>query len=335
MGKKHPTYLFPQASIYEYEGFMLLFQNANVSVLQDATQVTSVVWQSINNLITSSVARLPMFVAGMLVALIFYLAARIVKYIFLVTTERARLNARLRLLFSRLIVVAIVVLGFFTALTVMIPSFGFGDLVAGAGFTTFMIGFATKDILNNLLSGVLILWQEPFRLGDQIFIGKIEGTVEHIGVRATSLRKDDGELVIIPNGDMYSGTLVIRGAGEKRRLTIAPKIGYDTDIERTKAVIRAALLDAEGVAEIPAPTIDVTELASDGIVIRTNFWVDTNQVRAADVYDNAAVAMTKALHRSGIELFPPSSLVVRENGDDGVGNARDESRRDLHSAALD
>ncbi len=89
----------------------------------------------------------------------------------------------------------------FTAFTVITPLFGFGDLIAGIGLTSFVIGFAIRDILNNLLSGVLILWQQPFEVGDQIFIDKLQGRVEYIGVRATSLKKDDGELVLVPNGE--------------------------------------------------------------------------------------------------------------------------------------
>jgi small-conductance mechanosensitive channel len=89
--------------------------------------------------------------------------ARIIKGAFLAASNRANLDYRLRILVSRLIGVAVFVLGIFTALTIIIPSFRFGDLVAGLGFTSFIVGFATKDILNNLLSGVLILWKETFK----------------------------------------------------------------------------------------------------------------------------------------------------------------------------
>ena len=97
------------------------------------------------------------------------------------------------------------------------------------GFTSFIIGFATKDILNNILSGVLILWKQPFQVGDYIFIKSNEGNVEYIGVRATRLKKDDGEMVLIPNGEMYSNALTIRGAGANRRMKLKISISFDAE----------------------------------------------------------------------------------------------------------
>ena len=291
-------------------------QNASNRVIDNASQITNVAWQSIDGLLTSIVQRLPFIVAGILVAGIFFVIAKLTKKLFLATTTRANLDSRLRTLFSRLIVVVIVVLGVFTAFTVIVPSFGFGELIAGLGFTTFLIGFATKDILNNLLSGVLILWQQPFNIGDQVFVDKIQGRVEYIGVRATSLRKDDGELVVIPNGDMYSGTLTIRGAGSKRRMNLNLKVGYDADVENAKAVIRSALFRSDGVVSEPPPNVFVTDLAPEGVNITINFWLDTLETRPREVLDRAATEIMKALNRSGVEPYPPGSVIVRGSQND-------------------
>src|SRR5438876_11546674 len=97
----------------------MLLQNANSSpgILGDATQITNVAWQSINNLITGIVARLPFIIAGILAALVFYFFAKIVKKIFLAPTTRVTLDDRLRLLFGRLIVDGMTVLAMSTALT--------------------------------------------------------------------------------------------------------------------------------------------------------------------------------------------------------------------------
>jgi len=311
----------------------MFFQNANSStgVLNNASQITDVVWDSINNLLTGIVARMPLLIAGFLIAIIFFFLARFVKTIFLATSTRARLDERLRTLFSRLIVVGIVILGIFTALTVVVPSFGFGDLIAGLGFTTFIIGFATKDILNNLLSGVLILWQQPFRVGDHIFVDKMHGRVEYIGVRATSLRKDDGELVLIPNGDMYSGMLTIRGAGSKRRMNLSLKVGYEADIDKAKTTIRTALHEAEGVVTEPPPNVYVTDLTAEGVDITVNFWINTNEARPRIVLDRAATAIMKALNSSEIEPYPPGSVVVLGSNAEGVPNGHTHLNRILEA----
>ncbi|MFL6374701.1 MAG: mechanosensitive ion channel family protein [Pyrinomonadaceae bacterium] len=291
---------------------MLLLQapTPTPNVLSGASQIGDVVWDSINHMLTGVVARLPQLIAGVAIAFIFYLLARGVKGIFLATSRRTHLDGRLRTLFSRLIMVGVVVLGIFTALTVVVPTFGLGDLIAGVGFTTFLIGFATKDILNNLLSGVLILWQQPFKIGDQIFIDKINGKVEYIGVRATSLRQDNGELVLIPNGDMYSRTLVIRGAGERRRMNLDFKVGYNEDIERAKQIVRRALDDTEAVVKQPTPFVLVTDLAPEGVNINVAFWIDTNKTIAREALDDAATNIIRSLNKKGVEAYPPGSVVV-------------------------
>src|SRR5258706_6996285 len=102
----------------------MFLQNADTAagVLDNASQITNVVWQSIDGLATSIVSRLPHLVAGTIVVILFWLFAYLLKRIFLTTSKRTRLDERLRILFSRLIVVVLVVMGIFTALTIVIPS---------------------------------------------------------------------------------------------------------------------------------------------------------------------------------------------------------------------
>jgi small-conductance mechanosensitive channel len=120
--------------------------NSSGRILSNATEITNVAWNSINNLLTAIVARLPYFLAGILVLLIFFGLARLIKWLFWLATRHTKLDNRLRILFTRIIGVFVVILGIFTALTVVIDSFQVGDLIAGLGFTSFVIGFATKDI---------------------------------------------------------------------------------------------------------------------------------------------------------------------------------------------
>lgn len=285
---------------------IFIFQdNTNTSaekVVESASFISDTAYSSITNLLRQVIELLPYIVAGLVVLLIFWIIGKIVKSIFWAASSRAHLDDRLRVLFSRLIGVAIFILGIFAALTVIIPSFRFGDLIAGLGFTSFIIGFATKDILNNLLSGVLILWKQPFEVGDYIFVSSNEGRVEYIGVRATRLRKDDGELVLIPNGEMYSNALTIRGAGAGRRIKLKITIGYEAEIERAKEVILAVLQSLDGVMNEPPSNVVVTDLTPDGVNLSVYFWVDTDKNSPLQVFDQAASMIKKDLSKAGIEL---------------------------------
>ncbi len=293
---------------------MIFLQNTNSNtnrIIEDATKIKDVTWNSINSILVDIVTQIPLIVAGLLVLLIFFLISKLAKKVFWTASGKARLDNRLRILFSRLIVVFTIVIGIFTALTVIIPGFTFGSLVTGLGFTTFVIGFATKDILNNLLSGVLILWQQPFRIGDYLYVGSNQGKVEHIGVRATQMRKDDGELVLIPNGDMYSSAITIRGAGAERRMILKISIGYDCDIGEAKEIINNVLARAEGVVDEPKSSAVVTDLSADGVNISIYFWINTDKDKPMQVFDLVATEIKKALGENGIEMFPPNSVILQ------------------------
>jgi small-conductance mechanosensitive channel len=291
-------------------------QNANAStrIIENAWTVKDVTWQSINNILNSFIERLPYFAAGLMVLFVFWLIAKIVKGVFLSASRRTNLDKRLRILFSRIIVVFIFVVGIFAGLTVIIPTFQFGDLITGLGFTSFVVGFATKDILNNLLSGVLILWQQPFKIGDYIFIGSNQGQVEYIGVRATNLRKDDGEVILIPNGEMYSSALTIRGAGTERRMLLKINVGYKTDIAEAKRIIADVLHRSEGVVAEPKSNAVVTDLTAEGVNLSVYFWINTDKSAPMLVFDEVATGIKKALFESGTEIFAPSPTTPQTPG---------------------
>lgn len=305
----------------------MFLQNSNraANVLDNASQVPKVAYKSINDLLVAAIEQLPLIAAGIVVLFVFWLAAKLLKSVFFATSKRANLDYRLRVLISRLIGAIIVILGIFTAFTIIVPSFQFGDLIAGLGFTSFIVGFATKDILNNLLSGVLILWKQPFQIGDYIFVKDKQGKVEYIGVRATTLRMDDGEMIIIPNGDMYSEALTIRGAGAQRRMKHQISIGYEADIKRAKSKIIQVLHASEKVSDEPKPEVYVTDLASEGVKLSIYFWADTNKYSAMKVVDEAATAIKEALNESDIEIYPPGSIVVQHADDP----ASETVRKDL------
>ena len=291
----------------------MFLQNSNVpaKVIESASQVTNTAYSSVDNLIKSVVAQLPLVAAGIVVLFFFWIVGKILRSAFLAASNRTKLDGRLRILVSRLIGIGIFVLGIFTALTIILPSFRFGDLITGLGFTTFIVGFATKDILNNLLSGVLILWKEPFKLGDYIFVKDRQGKVEHIGVRATTLRMDDGEKILMPNGDMYSNPLTIRGAGAERRMSLKISIGYDAAIERAKINILKVTREVKGVVGEPPPNVYVTDLAAAGVDLSIYFWINTDENNPMAVFDQVASSIAEVLTDADIKLYPTNSPVAQ------------------------
>ena len=266
--------------------------------------VYSAVNSSIRSLVGGLASRLPFLVAGAIVMLLFWLLSRFARWALASGSSRTRMDEQLRILVSRLTAGFLIVIGIFTSLSVVIESFDFGQVIAGLGFTSFVVGFATKDILNNFLSGILILWQRPFALGDYLFVGSNQGRVEHIGVRATMLRKDDGENVLIPNGEMYSSALTIRGAGKKRRMNLKFHLAFDEELARAKQLVLDSLARTDGIVTDPAPNVYVTDYSNEGAVLTVQFWIDTNESKPLKVFDGAAIGIIDTLRVAGIEINP-------------------------------
>lgn len=265
---------------------------------------------SVRGMLQGLAARLPYLVAGIIVLLIFWLLAKFIRWAFLSSTRKAPIDTQLRILISRLIGVVMYVIGIFTALSLVIESFDFGQVIAGLGFTSFVVGFATKDILSNFLSGILILWQRPFNIGDYLFVGANQGKVEHIGVRATMLRKDDGEAVLIPNGEMYSAALTIRGAGKLRRMTLKFTLGFDADLELAKQIILSTLERVEGVETDPKANVYVTEFTADGAMLTVQFWINTNENKPLRVFDSVSIEVLKALNAAGANVNKKTKAIA-------------------------
>lgn len=284
----------------------ILLNYSPASIYWIATQseiVTSAISRSIRELLERTSARLPYLIAAILVLLIFWLLTKAFRASFERATRRSKMDSQLRLLASRLISVSMTITGLLTAISVVVDSFSFGQVIAGLGFSSFIVGFATKDILNNFLSGVLILWQRPFRLGDHLFVGSNQGMVEDIGFRATSLRKDDGEIILIPNGEMYSSALTIRGAGKRRRMSLKITVGYDQDVELAKEISLAAARGTNGVLSSPEANVYLTEFTVNGAVITIQFWIDPNENSPLDVYDRVAIESLRRLKSAGIIIY--------------------------------
>lgn len=269
-----------------------------------------VVWRTIRGLGESLLARAPYIVIGMIVFLSFLLLARIVKRAIRTAGERTRLDVNLADLLGRLAMLGITALGIFVAAVVIFPTFKPGDLIAGLGITSVAIGFAFKDILQNFFAGILILWRQPFVVGDQIRSGNYEGTVEEINVRSTRLKTYEGERAVLPNGDVYTNAVLVRTAYDKRRVRFTVGVGYPDSLEQARATIHRVLKETDGVLDDPGPWVYVAELAPSSVNFNVYFWVMSQQANVLAVSDRVATGIKLALDDAGIDMPFPHTVVL-------------------------
>ncbi|MEO0408745.1 MAG: mechanosensitive ion channel domain-containing protein, partial [Cyanobacteria bacterium P01_A01_bin.135] len=183
----------------------------------------------------------PSLILGIIVFAIFWFVARFVRSAVRRVAGRRQKSRNVGLVFGRLAQGALIILGLLIALTIVFPNFQPADLLATLGIGGVAIGFAFRDVLQNFLAGILILLTEPFQLDDQIVFGDYEGTVEKIQTRATTIRTYDGRRVVIPNGELFTNSVTVNTAYEKRRLQYDIGIGYGDDIKTAKEIILAVL----------------------------------------------------------------------------------------------
>lgn len=149
---------------------------------------------------------LPRVVGVIAIIIIFYIISKVAQVAIIKAGARLKFDSNLSSLFARTSKITLIILGFVTALGTL--GINISALVAGLGLTGFALGFALKDTISNLLSGVLILLYRPFILGNTIVISGFEGEVVSIDLRYTRL-KSDGKIILIPNSKLFTDPIVV------------------------------------------------------------------------------------------------------------------------------
>ncbi|MDQ1770553.1 mechanosensitive ion channel [Labilibaculum sp. A4] len=150
------------------------------------------------------------------------------------------------------------------------------NIMAGAGITTFIIGFAFKDIGENFLSGILMAFKSPFKVGDLIETGGTIGYVSELNLRESILKTLDGKDVFIPNSQIIKSPLFNYTIDGYLRYEITIKLDYKVDFKKVSDIINSIL------AEIPEvlsgdkkPMIVIDELAANTVNLKILYWINT------------------------------------------------------------
>ena len=190
-------------------------------------------------------------------------------------------------------------------------------LLAGAGVMGLALSLAAKDTLSNLIAGVLLIMDRPFKVGDRIELWTAPnetgtwGDVIEIGLRATKIRNPDNLVIIVPNSlimvrDIVNYTM----SGQDIRLRIPFSVAYESDIERAKVLLTEAAKQVQGVKLEPEPLVIVRGFGPSDVQIQLRVWIleARNRRRIADEITGKAVA---AFADAGVEIpYPKRELII-------------------------
>jgi small conductance mechanosensitive channel len=186
-----------------------------------------------------------------------------------------------------------------------------GPMLAGLGLAGLALAFALQSILENFVAGLILLIRKPFRTGEQIRTLDFEGTVRDLDLRVTRLETYDGELVLIPNVDVYTHPVTNLTRGGKRRTRVTIGIDYRDDHDRAREVIREAVTRTEGVLPEPAVQVFLTELGDSSVDFEVRYWTVPDILAVRTTQDRVLSAAKRALDGAGITIpWPIRTLIV-------------------------
>ena len=283
---------------------------SQADMLGDKVNEYQTIMTSANHLLQQMISRIPYLIVASLVFVIFWVLSIFFKKAVTRILGSRKHHQNLVTVFRRVGSALILFLGFMVAMIIAVPSFTPGKLIGALGIGSVAIGFAFKDIFQNLLSGILLLLSEPFRIGDQIISGNFEGTVEDIQIRATTIRTYDGRKVVIPNSQLYTSTMTVNTAYSQRRLEFDVGIGYENNIIDVQRVILSVLKAAPTVSKLAEPSVIATALADSSVVLRVRWFIDdgTQTNRVASI-NEVIILVKEALEKANISIpFPVTTL---------------------------
>lgn len=251
----------------------------------------------------SGVAMLPnLIIAGLVVVIALSLARLIQKGVFK-AFNRLSDNPTISSLLGVIVYLAILAVGLFIALGVLNLDKAASSLLAGLGVLGLAIGFAFQEIATNFISGIFIAISKPFKVGDIVEIKGTTGTVDHISLRTTCILTDEGQMVDIPNKEMFTSQLKNFTSSRRQRFTFSFQISQNSDLEQAKNICDQALESFK--EKVPNLKADVyyTSITDVGFRLSIFYWLNLPTPISATILTSEMIMKLKAeLQRGGVEF---------------------------------
>ncbi len=186
------------------------------------------------------------------------------------------------------------------------------SLLAMLGAAGLAIGLALKDSLSNIASGIMLIVQRPFKAGDAVRVGGIEGVVEQVRIFTTRMRTYQNEMIVLPNSEITNKPIVNLSHKPLRRADIAFGIGYGERVEQAREVLLGAAKANPSVLRKPASDVIVASLGESSVNLELRAWIKT------ETFAQTRSELIEAVHRdltdAGISmLYPPRDVHVYQH----------------------
>lgn len=256
------------------------------------------------------------FVQGLL-AIIFllWLAVSLSRYLENKIQKDPRLEPSAKVLFSKVVKIALYVMAFFWGISIMgidISALAFMGGAIGVG-----IGFGLQKVVSNFICGIILLLDKSIKPGDVVALsnGETYGYVNRLNARYVSVRTRSGKEHLIPNEDFVTKKVENWSYSDKAvRLKIKVGVGYDSDIHLVKKVLAEATLNVDRVLADPEPGIRLIDFGDSSIIFELRVWISDPEKGIMNVRSNLLTKIWDLFKENGITLpFPQRDLHIRSN----------------------
>lgn len=219
--------------------------------------------------------------------------------------QRQKAEAGISHLLSQILKWAVISLGFITALQ---RFFDVTAFLTGLGIIGFTIGFALQNIMQNFISGVILLVQQPFKVDDEVNLSGYEGVVQKIGLRTTEVRLRNGLLTFLPNADVLAQPIINYTRAAGFRVELPASVSYDADLEVVRSIILNEIKNVSGVLDSPSAQVLFHTFGASSIDLTVQFWIK-NASDQHSAKDTALTRIKQAFERHKIEIPYPIQIV--------------------------
>jgi small conductance mechanosensitive channel len=260
----------------------------------------------IDQLLAFFVASAPRLLSALVIFVLSLYFARLVSNVIRRVLERRRAPTGVIQLLGQLVLWSIIVAGAITALQQFFEVTAF---LAGLGILGFTIGFALQDIMKNFASGVILLLQQPFHVGETIGVKGFDGTVMAIDLRATEMRAADGRVVILPNAEVLANPIINFSRANERRVDFAVNLSHTCEPRTVRKIVLQAIENVEGYIDTPEPVIVFNSITDHALELNANFWIDVTKNDPLHAKDTVLLDVKSVFTEQGIEIPHPVQAV--------------------------
>lgn len=249
------------------------------------------------------------FLATIVLVLGFFVAKRIKKFAAKIITRFSE-NKTLNGLFASIIYIFFIGITLFIVLSILQLDKAVVSVLAGAGVIGLALAFAFQDIAANFISGIFISFRKPLHIGDIVKLKDYMGKVEEINLRDTVLKTFQGQMVIIPNKEVFQNPIENYSMLGKRRVDLTVGVSYGDDLEKVKTITMDSLVGMKGLSTVDDITFFYKEFGDSSINYLLRIWINSaDQPEFLAAASEAIMRIKKAYDENNISIpFPIRTL---------------------------